>query len=157
MWKTVHERRATVFDYSHFYLRFAFYLLTPALTCLRLPVRCSSRPTVQMLHYAGLKWRFTLHDIRHTRNKRRIRFEVSLFVFPALSGFFFLKYLSATFVLLSYVLFLHNNLLFLQPHCCLNILLPRMALEQVRSPGILPYSAIHLIYDKGHLKPVQKQ
>jgi len=37
--------------FPHFYLRFAFSLLTPALSGLRDTVRCESRPTVEMRHF----------------------------------------------------------------------------------------------------------
>jgi hypothetical protein len=48
------KRPDTFRPFMHFYLRFAFSLLTPALTGLRETVRCESRPPVEMLRYISL-------------------------------------------------------------------------------------------------------
>ncbi len=50
--------RDTLHASTHFYLRFAFSLLTPARTGLRVPVRCESRPTVEILPFPK---RYTLY------------------------------------------------------------------------------------------------
>jgi hypothetical protein len=62
------EKKHFIRASTHFYLRFAFSLLTPALSGLRDTVRCESRPSVEMLRFPPRNTRYSIRTTIFLKN-----------------------------------------------------------------------------------------